>query len=485
MATEFNWTPQILIDYPDSSYTYVSPAGNDSNPGTAIAPKASILNNTKCVLASGIYIFTGSLSETIGDGSVIINVDISASVVGTVRNIKILGINLDVASRHYDVFFLNTTGDTGGYLAENCIYKNFISTNRLVPATSPGFNNNTFAYSHVLLSGTFYGQVDYSIWYESDLQITQPLYITNSFKNTCIGINTRLKLLGESSYTAASGATSVDRINDLKARAVIAFGGAASDYFISCISEDPLFVDPDNDNFHLQPNSPCRYASTNGRYIGAKGVAHYTATPDPTEGSTIYNNSSAINLDLTVAGKYTIIDSTSVASIETEEIDFGSIKDIANISLFKDINQGDRFAGLLDSTAKLGTIINPGTGVLLVASLYYVTQDTIINDGIEYFAGDSFIATSVDYTTTTSGTVRLILEVNSRESILLKAFQGAVEHPWINIENFNKPKRNTNTNDADGTTTLGNGDVGYDQVNVLPIYPDKIKVKIVYSPNGI
>lgn len=109
--------------------------------------------------------------------------------------------------------------------------------------------------------------------------------------------NCRFKIGTETLFTYLNGSTDAAKLIELKNRYIAKFPSAIYN-FEGCLIVDPLFNNPELDDFTLQSLSPAKTAGYDGTFIGAKDVGYptYAFTNDLGRANSFYNASKSANV---------------------------------------------------------------------------------------------------------------------------------------------------------------------------------------------
>lgn len=138
--------------------------------------------------------------------------------------------------------------------------------------------------------------------------------------------------------------------------------------------------------------------SETGQKIGGR----YIAKQDK-----IGNYSSLVNID--TSGNIT---ADTDWSCESEIYDCGKIVNIRSIECLFENNS---YFGQINTQDNVSSAIDAGTGVLTIGKIYRVYDADIVHDSVTYSSGQNFTATTTDFTTTESGYVKEIYDVENSD----------------------------------------------------------------------
>lgn len=423
----------MAVNWKQTANVYVAPWGDDVvNDGTETKPYRSIQDtDQEQLIASGTYYsqaFTQRM-QLVGDGFVIVDGNYVSVFSGVTSNGGTTRFeNLQI--KNYEVFQSNiSSGIYALYRVKNCHLKNigtFTARDELpvafiqslienlddvdiyVSTHNSGLNDrSTFIDSGVVLI------FDGNYLFQNCLISGGTLHIKNKpiIQNCLIDTSTQIRMTGgglgndESSFTVPSGATPGDKLNNLRNRAATVYGGSASNYFLNCKVDDPLFNDPTNRDYTLQPNSPAKNLAFNGGPVGKYGIAikwNFKASAVTSD----FLNLEATNLTI-ADDSLTLTDVDLVGELEGKPKDCGEQCELAGLPVIGDIafRNGEALGKNRDLAA---STIAAGTGVITIGDFYVVEDDPISHDGNSFNIGDTFKATTADFTTTGSGVVRKV-----------------------------------------------------------------------------
>jgi len=294
----------------------------------------------------------------------------------------------------------------------------------------------------------------------------------NYVENNLI-INCKFKFTGgglgndESDYTYPQGESDTDKLYSLRYRMVNVYGGNPEDYFINCIyysgSYNDIFIDADNDDFHLIPGSVAEHISVKGGFVGAKEVGVKT------------NNLTFTNINGTSG---LLIDENTNAKIETDIIDLNKITEIKNIDINFDIAYKNGHQVNYDNY--LGSIIDPGLNVLINDTSYVVLNDIIEKNDTYYTHYNEFETFNAEYdynysTSGTSGSIGNGLGFETYEN-------GKVQEILYEKSFSTRPQVNYND---DNNVVYGNADVNYSLFDAKPLQTRYIKIIVELQINNL
>ncbi|WP_036163386.1 hypothetical protein, partial [Marinilabilia salmonicolor] len=186
------------------------------------------------------------------------------------------------------------------WIWNNCIISNIENLSIYRPQYEPRnkltnclFFNNSISHFDILENCTVYGGEvnlrqfgDYrfknSIISESNV-IINPLYTGDMKIVYTIFHNCTFKFTGgdqgadETTFTAPAGADDTEKLEDLRARMAVVYGGVASQYLQNCRyqTDGDLFIDPAKENFYLVPGCQAARMSYEAGYIANTRRVHW------------------------------------------------------------------------------------------------------------------------------------------------------------------------------------------------------------------
>jgi len=205
------------------------------------------------------------------------------------------------------------------------------------------------------------------------------LFINCSFLFSGGGLGT-----DETEYTYPSGTSGDEKLQNLRERMANVYGEYFADYLIGCVyytgNYEDIFMDADNDDFHLVPGCIAEHMSYNGNYIGAKS-------------SSIHSNINNSFLNNVSTSGY-IINQNSDATYESVILDIGSVQKIKNISIQEHLSP---YNGIqINTETNLGQISNQND-VLIDDKTYSVLSNNIVLNNLSndfYVKHDTFITSA-------------------------------------------------------------------------------------------
>ena len=306
----------------------------------------------------------------------------------------------------------------------------------------------------------------YSI--EAVFPIRYSMFIGGSFKFIGGGLGT-----DETVYTDPIGADDAAKMNNIRDRMAIVYGGVANDYLVDCLyysgSYNDIFVDADNGDFSLVPNCLAAHMNYYGDYVGAckEGV--------PATWNADWTN--IINID----SNGRIIDQNLDASAESV------IKDIGHIRLVKDFailgGLSLRNGQSLNNIPNVGIDIAAGSNVLTAGYVYQVYNNTIVTDdalATTYAPFECFRAVDegggAGLGFSGDGVVRRVLIDDYDPKIQIKCSK---TDPTLATATLITCKASDNpvfvNVDGAGEPLYGSGDAGYDAGTAVPLSTRYIK----------
>jgi len=192
--------------------------------------------------------------------------------------------------------------------------------------------------------------------------------------------------------------------------------------FTGCIITDPLFNNPSIGDYSLSFSSPAKNLSFFGTYVGAKSIG-YQIKVSATESTGNFDFSTNVNLAV-ANNSITLVDPTQNGSIKTNMIINSAGRQIQRFPIYG--FNADRNGQYIDSIPDLDTIVkNAGDALTLTAS-YLVETGAITYNSVLYQPGDRLTTATgqTTFTTSTSGTLREILEAPERHTIMARFSDG-------------------------------------------------------------
>ncbi|MCH7516340.1 MAG: hypothetical protein IIB08_04315 [Bacteroidetes bacterium] len=256
------------------------------------------------------------------------------------------------------------------------------------------------------------------------------------------------------------------KLENLRDRMVIVYGGLSSDYLENCQyyagSYNDIFFDADNDNFYLIQDSIPATMSFEGTYIGAKGIGKSIPIADFSSRTNFDANGNMTDQAINANSGYAPIQSLDrVRTI----ISFDAI----GVNAFRNgvYKQSDNF---------LGSDITEGPNILTDGEPYYVYSGSITRDNTGATAQiiyDTFTVvdegSGVGLGFSGSGVVKHVdtdifnSTVKLKVSSVDETLSGAMELkfmlnkvPMVNLDEFNN-------------AIFGNADAGYISGSAVPL----------------
>jgi hypothetical protein len=348
--------------------------------------------------------------------------------------------------------------------------------------------SNTFVFSTVGAVKRFDNSYDniFANW-QIDCRLSKIgsyfLFLNCKFKFTIGGLGA-----DETIYAYPTGADDDAKIQNLRDRMAIVYGGSASSYLIGCKyysgSETDIFINPSKENFYLVEGCLAASMNFNGLYIGSR--------PEGRKNDYNTNYSGIVNIDAN--GK--IIDQTIDASATGAIIDLGKVRKILKLEAlgYRSIRNGVE----MNTAINLGPQINEGANVLTNNKSYRVEGEPIIMDNgaaTNYNVDDRFLAidegggAGLGFDSATNiGFVREI-DITKPRAIKIKCSKissdlSSLAHVngFITLDLASTPMVNINLN---GEPTYGNLDDGYNAGSAVPLYARYIQDLPVIKTNQL
>lgn len=307
--------------------------------------------------------------------------------------------------------------------------------------------------------------------------------------NHTLFINQKIRLIGgglgtdESVETYPTGATDADKMQNLRDRAAIVYGGIANDYFDGCQyysgSYNDIFIDADNGNFYLKETGIAATMSFEGKYIGAKGVGKEIFISE-------FNSLSNFNASTGQVTDQTI----DAIAFDSPIRDLGEVRNILNL---EEIGVNAYRNGIYKNTDDfLGAEITAGSSVLTAGEPYYVYSGSITLDDsgtTTYNVFDTFTAVDegggAGLGFSGAGIVKKVNIDKYDNKMYLKCSKvdpnltGAVE-----IQLFLNQTPEVNI-DVNGEPVLGNADAGFDELEAVPLSMRYYQQKATYKADSL
>jgi len=410
----------------------------------------------------------------------------------------------DTRGNYYNIEFYNFNrfiGFSYGSIVKNCYfhdinmfsytnikmnYNIFNNINFLSFVRETSFLNNNNTIHNCNLFTISNGGLYNCIISNSNINMSRLNYIENT-----LFINCKFKFTGgghsldETEFTYPQGTTDLEKLYSLRYRMINVYGyGNVEDYLINCVyysgNYNDIFIDADNDDFSLVPNSVAEHMSSFGGFIGAK------------ECGIKMNNLLYTNIDENTG---LLINENQPAYIESSIIDLGKIIEIKNININATIAY--RNGHQINFENVLGNIIEPGLNVL-INDMTYITINDMIEQNDTYYTHYNIYETfnaiyDENYSTSgTNGSIGNGLGFVSYEN-------GKVQEIFYE-KSFSKFKIIVSDNDSsliNGTTLkmlygvepkvnvnennepiVGNADVNFNEFDAKSLYARYIKILI-------
>ncbi len=455
----FNWKPNPYF----ATTAYVSVAGSDLNDGSAQKPYRS-LQKCKDSGKTLIQISSGGFRENVtslvasyfGDGRVIIDRTFATGTFGngiSLYNIKLINNSL---GGFLNLFYsINKGSDIDGRLgyANNTFYNVLVNcgteSNKLSQGQPSGTGyakNYTYKNCFIqflgvadnLTKGMFNSVFDSCYIYIATVFSFASCYDFNLF-NTC-----QYKFGNDSVYKTQAQIEATYGLLGIEAvRAYYNAKFATSQVFLNSKVADPLFNNPNIDDYTLKPLSPARHMAYDGSFIGAYDVA-FSVKPyanDLSYPDGFYNASKGANI-LASASKLSLArnaDGNSIGGgqITTKPQDFIAVYELRTVLANQQI--ADRNRECIDTNADIdmSAAINAGTAIT-VGESYVVEGGSVVYNGITYATRTKFIAVTgqTAFTSADGGYLYLIKETPNRSTCEMRFKQtiaGTVINPGTNL----------------------------------------------------
>ena len=438
----FNWKPNPYF----TTNAYVSPAGNDSNDGTAQKPFRSL---QKCKdsgklnvqIGTGIYRedVTGVTGFYFGDGMVTIDRTFASSMFATslfLYKIKIINNSL---GGYLSLFYSTNKGaDIDGRLgyAANTFFSLCINCGTESNKLSPGRADTGYAKNYTYkncyiefkgLSDTMAKGMWNSIFDNCNIYIATVFNFAACFDFNLFN-NCQFKFGNDSTYKTQAQLEVTYGLYGIEAvRAYYNAKFATTQVFQNSKVADPLFNNSNVDDYTLKPLSPARHAAYDGTFIGAFDVA-FPIKPyanDLSYPDGFYNASKGANI-LASGTKLSLArnaDGSSVGGgqITTKPQDLVSTYELRNILASQQI--ADRNREWIDTNADIDMTapIYPGTAIT-VGEYYVVEGGSAIYNSITYPTRFKFFAVAGQtvFTSADGGYLYQIKETPNRPTCELR-----------------------------------------------------------------
>lgn len=279
----------------------------------------------------------------------------------------------------------------------------------------------------------------------------------------------------ESALAAPIGSNDIEKMNNIRERMSIVYGGVAEQYFSNCLyqTDGELFVNSEKENYYLVPNCQAATMSYEAQFVGKFpecSVVDFASQFD-----------SYSNIDT----QGNIIDQTVDASAETNITDLGKLRHISSFEALGE--RAVRNGNQVNTNADLGVIINAGTN-LTNGKTYIVRTEAIglTASGKTRDIGETFIASATDGLAFISDT-GYVQEVylDKPRSIELKASKTdptLAVTPWVKMDLYAEPKGNY---DENGQLLYGNADVNYDEATSERLFIRYWKARITIKAKNL
>lgn len=201
---------------------------------------------------------------------------------------------------------------------------------------------------------------------------------------------------GEPSYTAATGATDADKLANLRARAVTAYGGVAADHFVDCVFGDPQFQNPNLGDYTLKPGSVAATMNPEGSYVGCykETIAFHPNASANT--SDWYHEDGTKTKNIAVGSELAVVDPQIDGYANSKPKDIGQVRELGRIiaQIENDFVNG--------AFLKNNQHFNPAVALssadpLVVGQAYYVASGYADTNGTTYVENTRFTAQSTSF----------------------------------------------------------------------------------------
>jgi len=426
---------------------YVALFGNDTtgngsrqSPYRTISKACNVVGTSGIVvIGSGVYReqYTGTFSSItfVGDGNVIWEgIGLSTAWVSGnnfLNNITLK--NFQGMPSFYNA--VNSTfidiGDGNNYSASRIYGCKFVRITGAVltlpQQTSPdSCFNNTFI-NCINLAVANSNLTKYVVWnnifFNCNLHFSNIAYLSYSiFYNCNVRFNALAGIVPTSYYPATpAGYTEITSYDDLLSAHLIGYPSALVN-FEGCAVTDPLFNNPNIEDFTLSLNSPAKNLSYKGTCIGAHLIA-YPIVVSTEETTGTFEFASSINISIKDEG-LTLTNSSFDGQIDTRVILNLLGRELAGLpsSGFN----ADRNGQYIDSIADLDTVTKSAGEALTIPASYLVEGSSIVYNGASLTVGNRF--TTVEghptFAAAIGGVVREILEAPQRHTIMVRFSDG-------------------------------------------------------------
>lgn len=484
---------------------YVSNWGNDDNDGMSWATAKKTISGVELVegtdditYANGYFNEPSRLRTLICVPGTIFDGELLTDFVPDVQSLKLENViiqnwrNFAPSNRYYreqnNVIVKNlSAGFCFGYssmvIHKYCVIYNAVTTD-IKQNVSSGYTKYNVTYAKlsninfVVLgySDVYYGlkdsifQADFYYW-EAPQKIPYCLFIGGDFQFTGGDQGA-----DEISYVAPIGATDEIKIQNLKDRMAIVYGGLSDNYLKGCkFYSGPLtdiLVDPENGDYNLVPFCIAAHMNFNGDYIGGRPEGKKL------NWNTDWNNTTNIGSPGYVTDQN--IDSTT----ESDIIDIGHVRTVLNFQSLG--NRAARNGQQINTESNLSANISPGTSVLTDGSVYMCVDDTIALDDSgatpripweTFTAVDEGAGAGLGFTTEGVGTVKEVYTDDRYEPKI--QWKSSKSDPTLAAAVLITSKLNSDpvmvNVDINGEPTLGDANVGYDSGTAVQLTAQYIK----------
>jgi len=370
----------------------VSIWGNDLNAGTVAGsePTEDEWKNSKRSIQAAkdaaltpIYVkglFNENVKVTIiGDGDTVLDgIFLGSADLQDVDFCKLINhTNLALIRPFSSIIENCTTANTYVYNFEKCIIKNthipqFFGEGGLIESS---YHNLTY-YNIRFIDSSNANTINKSIINNAGVGIEEDMVgVTDSilyslFINCAFEFSGGTQAADETSFTYPTGVGDDAKLQNLKDRMAVVYGGNSSSYLTGCKyysgSYSDIYIDADNGDFNLVPGCIAVNMAYDGSPIGARPIG--------IKASWNANWNNIINID----SNGRVIDQTIDASADSDILHIGAIRKLVS---FNDLGQRAARNGVqINTEANLGAEISAGTSVLTDGEPYEVVNDTITRD---------------------------------------------------------------------------------------------------------
>jgi hypothetical protein len=286
----------------------------------------------------------------------------------------------------------------------------------------------------------------------------------------------------ETTYEYPIGATDADKLQNLRNRMAIVYGGVASDYLVGCKyysgSYNDIFQDADNGNFYLKEGCIAANMAYDGSYIGAKPVG--------------------ANLDLS---QFTLTNIDANGRVINQELDSTIVSNIIDLLKVRQIlewkNMGSiaaRNGQQINTVENLSTPINPGSNVLTDAKVYMCVDDVITLDdaaATSYYPWETFTThdegggAGLGFSTSGSGKVQEVYIDKYDQKIKIKSSKSddtLATASELQYYLHQQPKCNV---DANGEPTRGNADDLFNEAAAVDLFSRYMQFELTIQANQL